>query len=207
MTTRSKPCSSRRLQTPNVLGGEAFAQGRRLNCLVALDEAHRYVRTFTRSDDGSEMAQLTKRFVDAVRTTRKYGLGYLFITQTIASLHKEIIGQLRVTAFGYGLTMGGEIDTISEMVGSGDALSLYRAFVDPQTRKEFPFMIGGPVSPLSFTGAPLFVQMVTRFESFCEQNDWAKSLDSDKSPVVYPEPKNTFASREAFEAARASDFD
>lgn len=173
----------------NVEGGRAFENGRRLNCLVALDEAHRYVRAYTRGDDNSEMAQLTKKFVDAVRTTRKYGLGYMFITQTLASLHREIIGQLRLNAFGYGLTMGSELAQLQELVGDDEALSLYKSFVDPQSRREYPFMFTGPASPLSFTGMPLFVQMFTQFDAFADANRWVRGSDGLHT-LTAPPPLN-----------------
>lgn len=191
----------------NVQGGEAFQQGKRLNCLVALDEAHRYVRSYSRGDDTSEMAQLTGKFVDAVRTTRKYGLGYMFITQTLASLHREIIGQLRLNAFGYGLTMGSELAQLQEIVGDEEALSLYRSFVDPQSNKQFPFMFTGPASPLSFTGMPLFVQMFTSFADFSAANPWAASVGADG---YIPAPMATtrgFDSAEARARATKADFD
>lgn len=190
----------------NVLGGDAFQQGRRLNCLVALDEAHRYVRAYTRGDDASEMAQLTKKFVDAVRTTRKYGLGYMFITQTLASLHREIIGQLRLCAFGYGLTMGSELAQLEELVGDKEALSLYKSFVDPQSRREFPFMFTGPASPLSFTGMPLFVQMFTKFADFKAANPWADGGTDETPPAPFVTSRG-FGSSEAFQKARSADFD
>jgi hypothetical protein len=195
----------------NVQGGEAFQKGRRLNCLVALDEAHRYVRAYTRGDDTSEMAQLTKRFVDAVRTTRKYGLGYMFITQTLASLHREIIGQLRLNAFGYGLTMGSELAQLEEMVGDKEALSLYRSFVDPQSRREYPFMFTGPASPLSFTGMPVFVHMFTKYEEFSHANPWSSGFaagENGSAPVSAPwATSRGFESSEAFQKARSADFD
>lgn len=152
-------------------GGEAFKEGRRLNCLVAIDEAHRYA-CYRPSSDTSELAALTNAFVDAVRTTRKFGLGYMFITQTLASLHPEIIQQLRLNAFGYGLTMGSEYAKLEEIVGDPQALSLYRSFVDPQANRQFPFMFTGPASPLSFTGAPLFAQVFSSFDEFTFANPW-----------------------------------
>jgi hypothetical protein len=191
----------------NVQGGDAFQKGQRLNCLVALDEAHRYVKAYSRGDDTSEMAQLTKKFVDAVRTTRKYGLGYMFITQTLASLHREIIGQLRLNAFGYGLTMGSELAQLEELVGDKEALSLYRSFVDPQSNRQFPFMLTGPVSPLSFTGMPLFVQMYTRFADFKAANAWAEDgAGEDVAPVTLSLSRG-FVTTEVFEKTRSADFD
>lgn len=196
----------------NIEGGKAFVAGKQLNVLVALDEAHRYVKNYTRSGDESEMASLTKSFVDAVRTTRKYGLGYMFITQTLASLHREIIGQLRLNAFGYGLTTGGEQDQLQELVGDKEALSLYKSFVDPQSRRQFPFMFTGPASPLSFTGMPLFVQMFTSFREFCAANtNWTKTAADDVENAPKPAPVITtergFGSSEAFTKARNADFD
>lgn len=208
----------------NVEGGKAFETGRRLNCLVALDEAHRYVRSYTRGDDNSEMAQLTKKFVDAVRTTRKYGLGYMFITQTLASLHREIIGQLRLNAFGYGLTMGSELAQLQELVGDDEALSLYKSFVDPQSRREYPFMFTGPASPLSFTGMPLFVQMFTKYDDFADANRWVRGADGLHSiappggtngnggnvlhlPPPPPLPTRGFATDDEFTQSRNADFD
>lgn len=55
--------------------------------------------------------------VDAVRTTRKYGLGWMFISQTLSSLHREIIGQLRIFFFGFGLALGTELNSLKEIVG------------------------------------------------------------------------------------------
>lgn len=156
--------------TLKVAGEEAFNQDKKLNCLICLDEAHRFVKSSFGSDDNTEMSNLTRAFVDGVRTTRKYGLGYMFITQTIASLHKEIVQQLRLYAFGYGLTSGSEYRQIEELVSDKQALSLYKSFVDPQSNKQYPFMFLGPISPLSFTGSPLFIQMFTEFNKFKEAN-------------------------------------
>ena len=164
--------------TLKVEGEKAFKQNERLNCLICLDEAHRFVKSSFATDDNSEMSNLTRAFVDGVRTTRKYGLGYMFITQTIASLHKEIIQQLRLYAFGYGLTSGSEYRQIEELVSEKQALSLYKSFVDPQSNKQYPFMFLGPISPLSFTGSPLFIQMFTEFSKFKEAN---KSFTPEQS--------------------------
>ena len=199
-------------QVLNIEGDKAFKQNRQLNVLVALDEAHRFVKNYTRSGDDSEMANLTKSFVDAVRTTRKYGLGYMFITQSLASLHREIIGQLRLNAFGYGLTAGTDLASLEELVGDKEALSLYRSFVDPQSRPQYPFMFTGPASPLSFTGMPLFVQMFTSFRDFCAANGrWTKNaadeVENAPKPVPVVTTERGFGSAEAFDKARSADFD
>ena len=137
-------------------GAEIYTSGGQSNCLVVLDEAHRYMSTY--SNDG-EASRLSKSIIDAVRTTRKYGIGYMFITQTIESLDEEIRRQIRIFAFGYGLTSGSEFSKIKDTINDDAAAKFYRSFIDPASNNKYPFMFYGPISPLSFTGAPLFLEM------------------------------------------------
>jgi hypothetical protein len=157
------------------LQGEwAFKQNNLLNALVIIDEAHRLAPAGIVEIE--EHAGVKHSLVDAARTTRKYGLGWMFISQTLASLDKEIWGQLGVYFFGFGLSAGTEYRTLQEIVG-GDttALKLYRTFRHPQSAfnsstKEYPFMTHGPVSPLSFSGTPLFLSAFTLPETFLKEN-------------------------------------
>jgi hypothetical protein len=144
-------------------GEELYTDGKKVNCLVVMDEAHRYI-SYDSSDP--QIIELTKEIVDSVRTTRKYGIGYMFITQTIESLDKEILQQIRIFAFGYGLTVGSEIKTISNLVNNESAIQLYRSFIDPSSNHKYPFMFFGSVSPLSFTGSPLFIEVYNDPKNF-----------------------------------------
>lgn len=103
------------------------------NVLVLLDEAHRHAPS-GRLEDDSEAARLRSLLRRAVRETRKYGIGCFFISQTLGGLDNEILQQLRVLAFGFGLAMGTEFDRLRDFVG-GDkrALELYQSFRDPQS--------------------------------------------------------------------------
>lgn len=115
--------------------------------------------------------------IDAVRTTRKYGVGWMFISQTLSSLQREIIEQLRIFFFGFGLSMGTEFRALSELVGGrGNALDLYQLFRDPHSAidsdsREYSFMTIGPVSPLSFAGTPLFLNVFNNVTDFLKQNN------------------------------------
>ena len=142
-----------------------YAEGQGLNALVVFDEAHRFA---AESTDDSEAKALAERLVDHVRTTRKYGLGWMFITQEIGSLRRGIYSQLRIRCFGYGLTSGTELNRLRETIGDDSSLDLYRSFVDPQALdpRQYPFMLTGPISPLSFTGTPVFLSVYTDFEEF-----------------------------------------
>ena len=147
-------------------GAELYAQGKQANSLVVMDEAHRFINTYSFND---KIKQLTTSIIDAVRTTRKYGIGYMFITQTIESLHEEIRRQIRIFAFGYGLTSGSEFVKIKDIINDEAGGKFYRSFIDPSSNRKFPFMFYGPVSPLSFTGAPLFLEMDGLLEAYDPQ--------------------------------------
>lgn len=146
-----------------------YQEGSSLNVLVVFDEAHRFA---AQSPEDDEAEALAYRLVDYVRTTRKYGLGWMFITQEITSLRRGIFDQLRVRCFGYGLTSGTELTRLRETIGDPSAVELYRSFVDPAAVRpsEYPFMLSGPVSPLSFTGAPVFLSVYTDFADFLADN-------------------------------------
>lgn len=129
-----------------------------LNTLVILDEAHRLAPKEDIEND--TLADVKSILIDAVRTTRKYGLGWMFISQTLSSLDREIINQLRIYVFGFGLAWGVERQALREIIGGAEeAIKLYQSFRDPQSslkEREYPFMSIGPISPLSFSGTPLF---------------------------------------------------
>jgi hypothetical protein len=146
------------------------------NVLVLLDEAHRHAPS-GRLEDDSEADRLRSLLRRAVRETRKYGIGWFFISQTLGGLDNEILQQLRILAFGFGLAMGTEFDRLRDFVG-GDkrALELYQSFRDPQSfprqdLQEFPFMAVGPVSPLAFSGKPLFFTAFTDPAEFLRSNN------------------------------------
>jgi hypothetical protein len=153
----------------NIEAEQMFHQGHSLNTLVVFDEAQRFA---AENPEDDESKQLANSLVDYVRTTRKYGLGWTFITQEISSLKRGIYSQLRIRCFGYGLTSGTELQRLRETIGDESALQLYRTFVDPAAIRPstYPFMLTGPVSPLSFTGAPIFLSVYTDFEQFRREN-------------------------------------
>jgi hypothetical protein len=152
----------------------AYQDEKSLNTLVVLDEAHRFA---PQEQDKNERKQRIKRnLVDAVRTTRKYGLGWMFLSQTLSSLDNEIVQQLRISFFGFGLSMGTEFRKLQELVGGkGEYLKLYQQFRDPHssfdtTSREYSFMTIGPVSPLSFAGTPLFFNAFSDVDEFIKSN-------------------------------------
>jgi len=144
-------------------GAKLYTQGKKANCLIVIDEEHRFISS---ESFDPRVKELTAEIIGSVRTTRKYGIGYMFITQTLESLDEEILRQMRIFAFGYGLTSGSELRKVSELVNNDSAIQLYKSFIDPSSNNKFPFMFFGPVSPLSFTGSPLFLEVYTDPKKF-----------------------------------------
>jgi hypothetical protein len=154
---------------------QAYARSENLNTLILIDEAHRLAPSGY-LDPESPRAQIRTLLIDAVRTTRKYGVGWLLISQSLASLHSEIVSQLRIAFFGYGLGLGQEYRALESFAGGDEhALALYRLFRDPHssfdpTSRVYSFMTVGPVSPLSFAGTPLFFNAFTDVQEFLTAN-------------------------------------
>lgn len=146
-----------------------------LNTLVLIDEAHRLAPRQL-PENGNAAGSVRNVLIDAVRTTRKYGLGWLFISQTLSSLHSEILQQLRIQFFGFGLSMGQEFQALRQLVGGDDsALRLYGLFRDPHSSfdiasRQYSFMTTGPISPLSFAGTPLFLNAFNHIDQFTAAN-------------------------------------
>jgi len=150
----------------------AFKKKKTLNTLVVLDEAHRLAPREKQENPEFELVKATLK--DAVRTTRKYGLGWAFISQTLSSLDREIINQIRIYIFGFGLAYGTELQALREIIGGNEeAIRLYQIFKDPQStpkQREYSFMTIGPVSPLSFSGIPLFFKALHYPDEFVKSN-------------------------------------
>ncbi len=157
-----------------------YKEDQSLNALVVIDEAHRLVpRDLPQGNDAASGVRSV--LTDAARTTRKYGLGWLFISQTLSSLHQEVLQQLRIFFFGFGLGLGQEFQSLRQLVGSsGTELDLYQLFRDPHSAfdprsRQYSFMTTGPVSPLSFSGSPLFLNAFNMVDAFLEANDLPRS--------------------------------
>jgi len=151
---------------------QKYKEGGLLNGLVILDEAHRLAPR--EKNENEDMEAVKDYLIDAVRTTRKFGLGWMFISQSLSSLHRDIINQIRIYLFGFGLGWGIERQALQEIIGGQqEAMALYQRFRDPQSSlntKEYSFMSYGPISPLSFSGSPLFFNAYQFPQEYREKN-------------------------------------
>ena len=118
------------------------------------------------------------KLLDAVRTMHKYGLGWMFLSTSLSSIDREIIQQLRIVFYRFGLSLGSDLITLKEMVSDPKSIQLYQSFTDPASSfstasRKYSFMSRGPVSPLSFSGAPLFFNAFSSSE-FAQENNLDK---------------------------------
>ena len=152
----------------------SYQDGQSLNTMVVIDEAHRLAPQI--APDETYARRIRGRLADSARTTRKYGLGWMFISQSLASISTDIVRQTRMQFFGHGLSMGSELNSLRELIGGdGNSLGLYQSFKDPESafsseNKEYSFMAAGPVSPLCLTATPIFLSVYNNPETFLEKN-------------------------------------
>ncbi len=156
------------------LGEDNWHRNSFLNTLVILDEAHRFANR--EKTENQNLDELRMKLLDAVRTTRKYGLGWMFLSTSLSSIHREIIQQLRIVFYGFGLSLGSDLITLKEMVSDPKSIQLYQSFTDPASSfntisRKYSFMSRGPVSPLSFSGAPLFFNAFNSSDEFVQENN------------------------------------
>ena len=175
----------RLLDGVNTVAEGMFKEGKSLNALVVIDEAHRLAPRSLPEDDDT-LSGVRSVLIDAARTTRKYGLGWMFISQTLSSLHSEILHQLRISFFGFGLALGTEFQALNQLVGGkGRAIDLYQRFRDPHSSfdlasRQYSFMTIGPVSPLSFAGTPLFLNVFNTVQTFMKENNLSAITGAEK---------------------------
>jgi hypothetical protein len=166
--------TKRLLDGIKIAAEKKYIDNKLLNTLVIIDEAHRFAPR--EKIDDEKINAVKNTLTDAVRTTRKYGLGWMFISQTLSSLDRNIIDMLRIMFFGFGLAMGTEYMALRDLAGGDkNSLKLYQSFRDPQStfdmeNMQYSFMTIGPVSPLSFSGTPLFFNAYNKPEEFLENN-------------------------------------
>jgi hypothetical protein len=145
-----------------------FRDGVNLNTMVILDEAWRYAPNPSQTDD-SEIAELSRELAGYARDTRKFGIGWLYISQSTFSVNQSIWEQMTMRLFGFGLS-GRDLEKIAEIVDDRNSLRLYRGFGNPRATGKFPFLLTGPVSPLSANSTPISSTVYTDFQDFRDDN-------------------------------------
>jgi hypothetical protein len=154
-------------------------KAREVNAIAVIDEAHMVASEDDVREEGSVAAQLAQ----AIRRTRKYGLGFCFATQEISSIAKSIFRNLGTYIFGYGLKSSSEAERVKEVLADESAFRVYRGFPEPKSSGRFSFMVSGAAVPLA-NGAPVPLTAYSSQEEFFEANPGL----SDPGAIAVPEP-------------------
>ena len=133
----------------------SFNSGQQSNALVVLDEAHLFAGEHAAdSADGTRTRSL---LAQSVRMTGKYGVGWLFITQTLHDFDKTILRQLQVKVFGQGFKLGADREYVETELGK-EGFARYCSLPDPKRTGRYTFMLTGPIVALGSLGTPLVLQ-------------------------------------------------
>jgi hypothetical protein len=133
----------------------SFQNGQSSNALVLLDEAHLFAGEHAgESTDGTRTRTLLSQ---SVRMTGKYGVGWMFITQTLHDFDKTILRQLQVKVFGQGFKLGADREYVETELGK-EGFARYCSLPDPKRTGRYTFMVTGPIVALGSMGTPLVLQ-------------------------------------------------
>ncbi len=132
-----------------------YRSDRPSNALIVIDEAGRYIPQDVGDDDLQR--KLCRELIDSVKEMRKMRCGFMFITQTITEIQKEIFRNLHFRIYGVGLGVGADADHIKSREGE-DAFELYKSLPDPRLSHTFSFMVGGVLLALGSSGKPMIIE-------------------------------------------------
>lgn len=156
-----KAIVSRRIIRELAAHGEGrYGSGGRLDVLAVLCGAENMAPRRAPAD--RRLASLRDAAVELARSSRGYGLSLMFVSRTLAGLHRSLYADNRMSFYGSGLSSKAEEEAMSEVLPSGFA-GTYRALVGPRADKGarpfHPFMSGGLATRLSSTEEPMFFTM------------------------------------------------
>lgn len=137
------------------------------NCLIVMDEAGRYIPQDTAGD--TLLDKISKDLIRSVAELRKMRCGFMFITQTIAGIQKEIYRNLHYRIYGVGLGVGADADHIRSREGD-EAFELYRSLPDPRLSMTYSFMVAGVLIALGSSGRPMVIEGFKSGTTILENN-------------------------------------
>jgi len=164
-----------------------YRQNRPGNALIVLDEAGRYIPQDTGEDE--MLRRLCQKLTDSVKEMRKMRCGFIFITQTIAEIQKEIYRNLHFRIYGVGLGVGADADHICSREGD-DAFELYRSLPDPRLSRTFSFMVAGVLLALGSSGKPMVIEGFPSGQAVIDANAHLVSRPAPRLGSVGQEVRN-----------------
>jgi len=151
---------------------ELYQDGILTNGLIVVEEAHNYVPSYFRisKEESIERRELLSLIKDRVKETRKYGIGWMFVTQSTVDFNKEVYRQLHNYIFMYGLSIGADVDNVKSVLGA-DLFELYKTFKDLKRTNRYQFIAMGPIVGLSSMGMAIAIECFSDINKFLEINN------------------------------------
>jgi hypothetical protein len=164
----------------------SFQGGKHSNALVLLDEAHLFAGEHAgETTDGLRTRSL---LVQSIRMTGKYGVGWFFVTQTLADFDKTILRQLQVKIFGQGFKLGADREYVEVELGK-EGFARYCSLPDPKRTGRYTFMVVGSIVALGSLGTPLVLQGFRGSDELIRANPHCfKALRLSEGPL-FPEER------------------
>lgn len=167
----------------------SFQGGKTSNALVVLDEAHLFAGEH--ANETTDGARTRSLLVQSVRMTGKYGVGWFYITQTLADFDKTILRQLQVKIFGQGFKIGADREYVEVELGK-EGFARYCSLPDPKRTGRYTFMVTGPIVALGSLGTPLVLQGFRSSDDLMRANPHCFALpaapDADLLRAALPAP-------------------
>jgi hypothetical protein len=90
--------------------------GRSCNAMIMLDEGQDWVPQ-TLERDGGNAQRIRDKIREHLRTTRKYGVGWMIVAQSPAGIHNEVLRQAHTKYFGRNLNVGADRAHLETQLG------------------------------------------------------------------------------------------
>jgi hypothetical protein len=150
------------------LGHESFFKdpANRPNVLIAMDEAGRFI---AQHPDSEWKSRISSVLTQSVKELRKYRIGFLFITQTISEIQKDVYRNLHYRIYGAGCGVGTDLELLREREAE-EAVALYRTLPDQRQTGKFSFLVAGSLVALGTQGRPMVIEGFPSGASFREIN-------------------------------------
>jgi len=145
-----------------------FREGAKANCLIVLDEAHNYVPQDPGDNEDKEL--LLRQIITNTAETRKFGIGWMFITTSIADFHKEIYRNLHDYVYGWGLSIGVDEKHVKDIVGN-EMFEVYRTLPNPKQSGIYTFMMSGGIVATGTRGSPIVIRGFSTMEELYKANE------------------------------------
>ena len=132
-----------------------FRSGDRSNVLVALDEAHEYVPQGRVSNN--DLSEVRDNLIELQKTSRKFGIGWMFINQRTADFNKDVYSQLEDYVYAWGLGVGSDESNVKDIVGK-NMFRTYDNLPNPKQTGIFTYMVYGGIVGIGTQGMPLIIE-------------------------------------------------